>query len=306
VIEAARAALAAWGGGGTLRPIATRENAVFEVAVAGTRAALRLHRPGYQARTAIESELWWCAALADAGFSCPRPLATRDGALVAEAGGRLASLVTWCPGQPMADPAAADFGAIGDLVARLHLATDALALPPWFQRPAWDADAFLGDAPRWGRFWENPDLSAPEQAQLLDARDAAIADLARDPEADRGLIHSDVLRENVLAGGSGLWLIDFDDSGFGFRISDIASVLIQYWDAPSLADFARAAVSGYAGRRDPGPDVFRRLTRALMLRGFASCGWIVTRAAPGDPRRRGHARRALALARLWREGGSVA
>jgi Ser/Thr protein kinase RdoA (MazF antagonist) len=421
VIEAARAALAAWGQGSVVRAVAERENIVYEVSVGGTRAALRLHRPGYQSRTAVASELWWCGALAATGFPCPTPLPTRDGTFVAAVGDRLASLVTWCPGAPLADPGPDHFRRLGALIAHLHDATDRLAgqrpppaprvrapqagaaypdarntadaprptperkadgtppfdardrwdrtlplglrgegnaappyrpgegdgalplqgrgvgdvapplplpgggsgrgsatagpdaaghpapaLPPWFQRPSWDADAFLSDAPRWGRFWDNPTLTTAESAALLTARDAARADLAAAPETDTGLIHGDILRENVLAAGDALWLIDFDDSGWGFHISDLGSALIQSWDSPALPGLAAALLDGYARRRDPGPDAPRRLTRALMLRGFASCGWILTRTAPDDPRRRGHADRAVALARLWISGASIA
>jgi hypothetical protein len=77
--EAAEAA-AHWGGAHSLRLIRDRENAVFEAALPTGRAALRLHRVGYQSEAAIRSELWWCAALADAGVPVPRPLPAQDGA----------------------------------------------------------------------------------------------------------------------------------------------------------------------------------------------------------------------------------
>ena len=75
-------AAAHWGGR-PVRLLAQRENAVFEMALpGGVRAALRLHRQGYQAPAAIRSELWWCAALAQAGVAVPAALPSREGALL--------------------------------------------------------------------------------------------------------------------------------------------------------------------------------------------------------------------------------
>ena len=159
-------------GGGSVRLIATRENAVYRADLAdGRRAALRLHRPGYQSAAAIEAELWWCGELARRGFPAPGPIPTLAGGLLAPAGDRLASLVTWCPGAPVGAAAtalagspadqAALFAAIGALIADLHTATDALTLPEGFTRPRWDADGVLGEAPLWGRFWDQSGLVRP-------------------------------------------------------------------------------------------------------------------------------------------------
>ena len=57
--------------GEVIRMLSNRENAVFEVRVPIGRAALRLHRIGYQSDAAIRSELWWCAALAASGAAVP-------------------------------------------------------------------------------------------------------------------------------------------------------------------------------------------------------------------------------------------
>ncbi len=93
-----------WSAVGAPRLIKDRENAVYEIALpGGERAALRLHRPGYQSQGAIRSELWWMAQLAEAGVPVPRPVPTRDGALVAEVDGRAASVVSWVEGAQIGD-----------------------------------------------------------------------------------------------------------------------------------------------------------------------------------------------------------
>ena len=81
--DEAQAAAALWRGK-VVRLIVARENAVYEMALSdGSRAALRLHRAGYQDEAAIRSELWWCAELAALGLPVPTPLPLPDGGLLA-------------------------------------------------------------------------------------------------------------------------------------------------------------------------------------------------------------------------------
>ena len=69
-------------------------------------------------------------------------------------------------------------------------------------------DGLLGDAPFWGRFWENPTLTGAEADLLIQARDDARAWLGQ-AQFPIHLIHADALQENVLDGPKGLSLIDF-------------------------------------------------------------------------------------------------
>jgi Ser/Thr protein kinase RdoA (MazF antagonist) len=306
---AAATAAAAWGGAGRLRLVAARENAVYAADLRAGPAALRLHRPGYQTEAAIRSELWWCAALADAGVPVPRPLPTTDGALLHRLpDGRIATAVAWAAGapigaagRPMEGPPArivALHATLGRLLGDLHRATDALAPPPWFERPRWDVPGLVGEAPFWSRFWEHPALTGREADLLRQARAALMPDLA----GDFGLIHADVLRENVLAAPAGLTLIDFDDSGWGFRGYDLGTVLSQCLAEPALPDIAAALAEGYAAGRPAFPVAAATLPHWTLMRCCASVGWTMTRLAPGDPIHRSHIARATALARRVLDG----
>ena len=299
-----------WGVANAPRLIKDRENTVYEIALpGGDRAALRLHRPGYQSAAAIRSELWWMARLAEAGVPVPRPVPTKEGALVADIAGRAASVVTWVEGDQIGDggtpleadaeTVAARYRALGRLIAQMHDATDALRLPPDFERLRWDRPAYTGEDPLWGRFWENPALSPDEAALLRAARAEADAALARHEAegADFGLIHADVLRENVLTHDGRLSLIDFDDAGFGFRAYDLATAEVQGLEDPMNAVASLALHEGYRAARRVDAPPLGDVTLFVALRTFASCGWIVTRAAPGDPRQRFYADRAVRAAR---------
>ena len=292
-----------WGGvAGTPRLVHHRENTVFEVHLkTGDRAALRLHRPDYQSTDAIEGELFWTYALARKGFPCPRPLMTRDEAFLIEEGGYQISVVQWMRGEPLSgldldqDEKVSLFQGLGRLLAQLHKETDLLRLPR-LPRPAWDAEAFTGTNPLWGRFWDNPALSSKDRQLLIEARDAARMKLSISTSHDLGLIHADVLGENVLHGPGGLALIDFDDSGWGYRSYDLATALIQRVDDPAYDALREALLDGYQTVR---PVMSQSLPMFLMLRAMASCGWVMSRVPPNDSRQIDYAKRAVRLARGW-------
>ena len=285
-------------GGRLVRLLSDRENHVHEMVLPdGTRAALRLHRAGYQAPAAIRSELWWCDALAREGLPVPAALPAQDGnLLVTLPDGRYASAIAWLKGealgkagQPFTRPLRDTLDlhhTLGALLARLHRVTDGLTLPEGFTRPRWDRDGLVGEAPFWGRFWDHPAATTDQRATLIRARDLLRERIA----GDSGLIHADVLRENVLVNGPSLSLIDFDDSGFGFRLYDLGTVLSQNLYEPAYPEIRDALMSGYGTTDTAMVEAF------TMARTLASVGWTMPRLGPDDPIHRSHLARAVMCA----------
>jgi Ser/Thr protein kinase RdoA (MazF antagonist) len=287
VQEEAAAAARHWGGS-IIRLIKNRENAVFEMTTPQGRAALRLHRVGYQSPAAIRSELWWVAALADAGLPVPAPLAALSGeTLVTLPNGRHCSVIAWVEGEPLGeaglpytnprDQQIALHHALGSLMARVHAATSALTLPPWFTRAAWDKDGLTGDDPFWGRFWEHPLLQPAEARALCTARDALRAFMDAMPNPDSGPIHADVLRENVLVNGTALSLIDFDDAGIGYRLYDLGTTLSQDLEEPHYTDLRDALIDGY------GRATVAEVEHFILARKLVSIGWAAPRVPLDNP-----------------------
>jgi Ser/Thr protein kinase RdoA (MazF antagonist) len=302
------AALAAtlWGGR-IIRLIKHRENAVFEMALPQGRAALRLHRTGYQTEVAIRSELWWAAALADAGVAVPAPQPALSGdTLVTLAHGRHCSAIAWVDGQPMGEAGVpftdshatqiARHHALGALMAEVHAATAKLTLPAWFSRARWDLDGLTGDDPFWGRFWEHPSLTKAETAMLLAARDYLRGWLLALPAPDIGPIHADVLRENVLVDGTRLSLIDFDDSGIGYRLYDLGTTMSQNLYEPHYTAIRDALIAGY------GRATVNEVEHFTLARTMVSVGWSAPRVPLGDPVHRRHIDRALMWSRHVLQG----
>lgn len=279
-----------WNGTGTPVLIGNRENAVFRVQTLKGSIALRLHRNGYQTYDHIMGEMIWTEALATAGFPCPTPVRTFNDALIVSLDdGQMATAVSWIEAAPIgqfqgsSDAHEKLYFDLGRLLATLHKTTDQMALD--INRPSWDCDALLGDDPSWGRFWENPSLSEGEVTTVLIARADAVQHLRQLDNPDTGLIHADAIQENVLSDGQ-LHLIDFDDSGVGYRLYDLGVSLIQHETSPMLPRLKEAICDGY-GISTEHVDLF------MMLRGMASAGWVISRVEQDAPALRTYADRMM-------------
>ncbi len=290
---------------------ARRENIVYRAEGSDSAYALRLHRPGYRSQAELDSELHWMAALEAGGMAVPRPLPLPDGQMTAKVGDTLVDVLTWLPGAPLGTGGAMEGVAdrpalahrLGRLLAQLHDLSDDWTPPTGFTRPAWDRAGLLGDAPLWGCFWDHPHLTPDQRALFHAARAQADADLAAcEAELDYGLIHADVITENVLRDGDTLYLIDFDDGGWGFRDFELATFLMRFLDAPDYAGIRAALIDGYSIRRCIEPS---RLDLFLLLRALTYPGWIMPRLhEPGGTARSARAiATALPLAERYLNGG---
>lgn len=304
---------------GTLRMISYRENAVFEVRLPdGRRAALRLHRPGYMDEAALRSEILWLSALSGSGVPVPRPIPTTAGATLIEVqdgqGSRRATMLEWVPGNPIGasrQPLTLNgaertglFRNLGAAMAKLHNASDAWALPAAFQRHAWDHNGLVGERPLWGRFWEPADAEAETSQALAHLREKISAALASADSLDYGLIHADLVRENVLADGDTLHFIDFDDAGFGWRMFDIATALLPNLDEPDSEDIGRSLVAGYRTHRPLPDSELANLPMFLVMRALTYVGWFSARPEvdPSGQRLKQHLGRSMTLAARWQAG----
>jgi Ser/Thr protein kinase RdoA (MazF antagonist) len=81
-----------------------------------------------------------------------------------------------------------------------------------------------GVHPTVGPAWDNWALSAEQRTLVLECRDALRERLGRwGKDRERyGIIHSDLMPENLLVAADGVRLNDFDDAGFGWYLYDPA------------------------------------------------------------------------------------
>jgi len=275
--------------------ISRSENVVFRVdAEDGRTYGLRVHRPGYHTLAELESEPLWTAALNEAGIGAPLAEPTRSGSHYAVVGVpgteevRHVGLVPWFEGVPlneMIDRARDEaertsyFERLGRLMATMHEQAVAWRPPAHFLRHSLDADGFMGEAPFWGRFWEIASLTTEQRETLVEAR-GWIRKRLSEYGKDRGtysLIHADLRSANVLVDDEQVFVIDFDDAGFGWHQYDLAVVLFDYATSPDYESIRDALIAGYRSRRAISDADLALLPLFLVVRMLASLGWLSDR-----------------------------
>lgn len=303
-------ALTLWGlHGATATLVADRENAVYKITAGSETYVLRLHRKGYRSDAELSAELAWMAEIARCGLRVPAPIPAQDGRLMHVIDGVQVDMLGWLSGETMTDALQqltapqrlATFHTLGQQMAQLHLICDAWTPPTGFTRCAWDRAGLLGDAPLWGRFWENPSLSSEDRTLFDDLRRRADNHLASLSDADYGLIHADLVPDNVMLDGAAVQLIDFDDGGFGYRAFDIATALMKHRHLPDYLQLRGALIDGYHGLR---PLDLGALDLFMALRATTYVGWIITRmdAAGAQERQARFIAQARQLAQAYLDG----
>ena len=141
--------------------------------------------------------------LAARGITCPQPVKNRQGGVLGKLAGRPAAIVTFLDGLWIRRPNPGHCAAVGEALARLHLAgkdfpnkrANALSIESW--RALYEQAKARGDSVR-------PGLCA-EIAKELDALDKSWP-----RELPQGVIHADLFPDNVFFLGDKLsGLIDF-------------------------------------------------------------------------------------------------
>ncbi|MCW2549037.1 MAG: aminoglycoside phosphotransferase, partial [Mycobacterium sp.] len=281
--QAALDAALHWGFGADaqLSLLCISENATYLVTDPTTReqGVLRLNRPGYHSRRAIESELAWTAALRREGVvNTPAWRRTRQGPGVAllepGAAPRHAVMFSFAPGtEPAPGDASAGMPAIGEIAARLHTHARRWTRPEGFSRFAWDLPAALGDAREPGRWGDWRAGAGPELVATLQAAQAAVVAAltayGQGPERF-GLIHGDLRAANLLVDTDTgnetdtLTVIDFDDCGMSWYGYDLAAAVSFLEHRIELAELVAGFLAGYRRSAPFGTDDIAVLPALIM------------------------------------------
>ncbi|SFZ82239.1 Ser/Thr protein kinase RdoA involved in Cpx stress response, MazF antagonist [Devosia enhydra] len=274
--------LARWPEAAGLSPrlINLSENHTFRLEAEGyAPRILRLHRPGYQSRASIGSELAWLAALArDTTIPLPRVIAGLDGQAIQEVEpDRFAVMFHLEPGcEPQPHDALEPlFETIGAYAAEAHLHVQSWQPPAGFARQVWSAGGVLDAGGLWGD-WR----AAPHVGTVRATLDAVDHRLRRDLAAygtgpDRfGLIHADMRLANLLVAPGRTTLIDFDDCGFCWFVYDFAAAISFIETSPQVPALKAAWLRGYARHRRLGPVDLAALDTMVLLRRMALLAWI--------------------------------
>ncbi|WP_414169192.1 phosphotransferase enzyme family protein [Streptoverticillium reticulum] len=269
------------------------DNAVWRITPQGgssfvARLSVRDGRPAHQQR----SEMRWLESLAASRtVAVPEPVTTTGGHYVVpiEVPGHdepaTLALLHWLPGT--AEPPYRQRGVAQEMGrATAHLHEHAATVPlQEFDRPVWEAETILLKGHALTDPAAQEQLGTEGTAALRKVAELITPALQEGGQDDRGRIHGDLHRENMIAlSAGGIGVIDFDDCGTGHYLLDIATVLssvhrIAREEEGAYEEFARAFLAGYTEVRPLPTDSARLLEPYLLLRDAFILNFVTT-AAP--------------------------
>lgn len=293
ILEQVKAALEQWSLEPTNIEVASQsENIVYKVKTPEGYFAFRIHRPGYHTLKELHAEHEWTGALTEAGFLLPTTRPATSGELyipvMVNGSIRYAGIIEWLDGSVMKDqqsgkPSAQrhyqQLHALGGLMAKLHNHSSTWQPSDSFTRHYLDIDGFFGEAPFWGRYWESPGINKDQQALLL-LTQKTISEQLKTLGKERnvfGMIHADLHQRNVFISDDSVYLIDFDDAGFGWYLYDIAVALYEYNSQDDYQTLQAAFLDGYTEQRDLTDEHRDLLPMFLHIRSRAIIGWATAR-----------------------------
>ncbi len=244
-------------------------NATFKVTAAdSTNYALRININSPRSAENIRAEVAWVKFLENVdGILTPRPIANRSGKFVttvthAHSGRELnCILYSWLDGEEVGDePTLEQLHALGQAMARMHASSKDFVLPsdaalPSFQDPFWETEDFLlSDKSKLDS--GEKDLISAAFKKIISRTDALYS--RENPQ----IIHADLHGWNMKWHNNQLSIFDFDDSGIGLPIQDIATAL-YYLDTPEQDE---AMFNGYTSVRQLPPHTKADLEMLLIHR----------------------------------------
>jgi Ser/Thr protein kinase RdoA (MazF antagonist) len=222
---------------------------------------LRVYQPGWQTDEAIDLELAWLAAMRrEAGLPVPEPIPTMDGSLFTRISmpgipPRTCSLLRWVKGRLLPGNGRAEhYRAQGQLMARMHNFTQQWQLPSEHDKRHYDWDGLFMNDPEIGlppgESWQYLPPDWVEPFEIVARQYRHLMDTWGTGPDVYGLIHADMgLDANVLFWRGQPRLIDFDGSGFGYWMYDLAVALAHLCGTADYPPFRDALFEGYAKHR---------------------------------------------------------
>lgn len=253
--------------------------------------ALRIYPKSRSDLAAIEAEVAWLAALAEAGAHVPRPWPDRQGIVIqawqapSDEAPRHALLLTWLQGR-MHDRGLTPqrLRRVGMLCAQLHRQSARLSRAGRITTPrlaytarldAWASGTRPGAATLSPALRRLARLAASRLVRELDGF-ARSADLY-------GFVHGDLHPWNLLFTRDSAGAIDFSDCGWGHYALDLASVL-QYLRFPFAGNhdhraqypaLKAALLEGYARTHALPQPMQQHIETYIVARLFVTLDWIL-------------------------------
>ena len=136
-------------------------------------------------------------------------------------------------------------------MAEMHRQAEHWQKPSFYSRIDWGFDGTFGD-------WNNFYGATYRNTKWLTEKEIAVLDEVKEEIRERlalygespdhyGMIHSDLRTANLLKDGDTITVLDFDDSGMGFYMYDVAGAVALMEHRPDLKEIVDEILKGYIG-----------------------------------------------------------
>lgn len=267
-------------------PIPTWNSVVFRVQTAHRRYALRVHEPDKRHPDAIRGELAFLRHLRSHGLPVPEPLRSSGGEDLLAAGDTDASthhydVTSWMSGAVRRNGLdTSDARRLGATLARIHRASLTFtAMPEWpppVHGELWLlANASADDVKPVASWFPPGDQAVLEQALAKIRPTLATLD---GRELAAGTLHLDFILGNCLWQDGELSVVDFAEACKGPLLYDLAPMLTNLGDEPTLRS---GFLAGYRSERPLSANQEAALPALEAVRHISSCFRLISRARQG-------------------------
>lgn len=247
---------------------------------------LRIYRPGYHDPEELYDEVLWQARLKeDTDIRLAAVICGKDRQLIQTVtiGGDSyhLALFEFVPGKALRNLSKDELyyymEKIGEITAKLHNHVLRWKESSKLKRFTWNYEDLAGPDSRWGDYTEMKTLTEEEStcyAQALKIIEKRLINYGKG-EDRYGLIHSDLNINNILVDGDDIYVLDFDDCGFGWFMYDISTSVLEYFDE-TLERCLDSLLTGYEKYRPLSKSDKEELETFIVLRKIVRVGWIAT------------------------------
>lgn len=236
---------------------------------------------------AVRSQMRWLSDLRnDTRLPVPEPVPTLDGSLVGRVKvdsvptSRTFALLRWIPGETKkGNLTLSETYSLGAHVARMHRYAESYSAPKDFARPRWDYDYLFGES---SLLWTlgRQVFSNNEMRVLVSTAERIQQNLQDFGESSEifGIIHGDLHSANFIAHNGVMYVIDFDECGYGYYLYDLTPTYLNLrrTHPESYETMRKALLDGYQSVRPLTDEELERLNLFVSMRLLARVEKVLT------------------------------
>ena len=262
------------------------ENLTYQMETADKRYVLRIYRPGYHDPQELYGEILWQKRLKeDTGLHLADILPGKNGKMLqqTEIGGKTYDIAvfSFVSGKVLRDLSGERLyhymEKMGEITGILHSHAIGWEDAGKLKRFHWDFQYLVGENARWGNFMEMKTLTDSQKKWYGEAVKIAEKRLQKYGKTREryGLIHGDLNINNILVDGETLYVLHFDDCGFGWFLYDLSTAVLEYF-GETMERSLETLLKGYQKYRRLSKEDLEEMETFVVLRKIVRVGWIAT------------------------------